>query len=59
MFEQFLLQNATSVLLVIDCAASGLLVVAKTNEAHEELVKQFKEHSVTRRYVCIVFGAVK
>jgi 23S rRNA pseudouridine1911/1915/1917 synthase len=40
----------------IDKDTSGLLVVAKTDKAHEGLGAQFKEHSVIRRYAAIVSG---
>jgi 23S rRNA pseudouridine1911/1915/1917 synthase len=41
----------------IDKDTSGLLVVAKTDRAHEGLARQFKEHSIDRRYLAIVGGA--
>ena len=41
----------------IDKDTSGLLVVAKTNRAHEGLSAQFAVHSVDRRYDAIVAGA--
>jgi 23S rRNA pseudouridine1911/1915/1917 synthase len=40
----------------IDKDTSGLLVVAKTDIAHEGLAKQFAAHSIDRRYVAIVSG---
>lgn len=40
----------------IDKDTSGILVVAKTNEAHLSLAEQIKEHSVTREYVCLAYG---
>jgi 23S rRNA pseudouridine1911/1915/1917 synthase len=40
----------------IDKDTSGLLVVAKTNPAHEGLAKQFADHSIERRYLAIVHG---
>jgi 23S rRNA pseudouridine1911/1915/1917 synthase len=40
----------------IDKDTSGLLVVAKTDVAHEGLAKQFAAHSIDRRYVAIVAG---
>ena len=40
----------------IDKDTSGLLVVAKTDVAHEGLAKQFAAHSVERRYMAIVSG---
>jgi 23S rRNA pseudouridine1911/1915/1917 synthase len=43
----------------IDKDTSGLLVVAKTDVAHEGLSKQFAAHSIDRRYLAIVNGVPK
>lgn len=43
----------------IDKDTSGLLVVAKTNEAHESLSAQLKERKAMRKYYCIVNGNIK
>ena len=43
----------------IDKDTSGLLVVAKTDVAHEGLAKQFAAHSIDRRYLAIVNGVPK
>jgi 23S rRNA pseudouridine1911/1915/1917 synthase len=40
----------------IDKDTSGLLVVAKTDEAHAGLAAQFKAHSIERLYAAIVNG---
>jgi len=40
----------------IDKDTSGLLVVAKTDPAHEGLSAQFARHSIDRRYKAIVVG---
>jgi 23S rRNA pseudouridine1911/1915/1917 synthase len=40
----------------IDKDTSGLLVVAKTDVAHEALARQFAAHSIDRRYLAIVSG---
>jgi 23S rRNA pseudouridine1911/1915/1917 synthase len=40
----------------IDKDTSGLLVVAKTDRAHEGLASQFADHSIDRRYQAIVAG---
>jgi 23S rRNA pseudouridine1911/1915/1917 synthase len=40
----------------IDKNTSGLLVVAKSLEAHSFLARQFFDHTVTRRYVALVWG---
>lgn len=43
----------------IDKDTSGLLVVAKTDVAHEGLARQFAAHSIDRRYLAIVGGVPK
>jgi len=43
----------------IDKDTSGLLVVAKTDPAHEGLAAQFAKHSIERRYAAIVAGLPK
>jgi 23S rRNA pseudouridine1911/1915/1917 synthase len=43
----------------IDKDTSGLLVVAKTDVAHEGLSKQFAAHSIERRYLAIVSAVPK
>lgn len=40
----------------IDKETTGLLVIAKTLEAHTSLVQQMQEHAITRAYVAIVQG---
>ena len=40
----------------IDKDTSGLLVVAKTDAAHEGLARQFADHSLERAYLAIVAG---
>jgi 23S rRNA pseudouridine1911/1915/1917 synthase len=40
----------------IDKDTSGLLVVAKTDRAHEGLAKQFAAHTIERRYLAVVAG---
>ena len=43
----------------IDKDTSGLIVVAKTDVAHEGLARQFADHSIERRYLAIVNGVPK
>ncbi len=43
----------------IDKDTSGLLVVAKTNEAHLNLASQIAEHSCKRTYVALLEGNLK
>lgn len=40
----------------IDKDTSGLLVIAKTEQAHVRLAKQFFDHTITRRYIALVWG---
>ena len=40
----------------IDKDTSGLLVVAKSDAAHEGLAKQFADHSIERAYLAVVNG---
>ncbi len=40
----------------IDEDTSGLLVVAKTDAAHEGLARQFADHSIERAYLAVVAG---
>ncbi len=42
----------------LDKGTSGLVMVAKTNEAFLGLKKQFKERSLTKKYYCLVGGDV-
>ena len=39
----------------IDKDTSGVLVIAKTDDAHLHLSNQFKQHSVKRQYQCLVW----
>jgi len=43
----------------IDKGTSGLLVVAKTDEAHKDLAKQFKSKTINRVYIALVKGVVE
>lgn len=43
----------------IDKDTSGLLVVAKNDEAQLDLARQFFNHSIDRRYVAVVWGDLK
>ncbi len=43
----------------IDKDTSGLLLVAKNNNAHLSLAKQIKDHSAHREYLALVIGEVK
>jgi 23S rRNA pseudouridine1911/1915/1917 synthase len=43
----------------LDKGTSGVMVIAKTDAAHQGLSKQFKTHTIRRVYLALVRGAVK
>ena len=43
----------------IDKDTSGLLVVAKNNFAHANLGKQFSDHTIKRKYQCLIWGVIR
>lgn len=43
----------------IDKDTSGIIVVAKTNEAHLSLSEQLKKHTITRKYAALLEGRLK
>ena len=43
----------------IDKDTSGLVVIAKNNEIHENLSRQFSEHSITRVYQLLIWGKLR
>jgi len=43
----------------IDKDTSGVLVVAKSNEAHEKLSSMLKVHDINRVYVAVVHGVIR
>ena len=43
----------------IDKNTSGLIVIAKNNETHENLSKQFSDHTITRVYQLLVWGKIR
>lgn len=52
-------ENRPGIVHRLDKETSGLLVVAKNNQTHEALAKQFKDRSIHRIYWALVFGEVK
>lgn len=42
----------------IDMDTTGLLVVCKNNTAHQSLAEQLKVHSITRKYLAIVYDNI-
>ena len=43
----------------IDKETSGLLVVAKNNFSHSNLGQQFNDHSIDRKYLCLIWGVIR
>ena len=43
----------------IDKNTSGLVVIAKNNQAHENLSTQFSKHSITRVYQLLIWGKIR
>ena len=43
----------------IDKNTSGLVVIAKNNQSHENLSHQFSKHSITRIYQLLVWGKIR
>ena len=43
----------------IDKNTSGLVVIAKNNESHENLSKQFSSHTITRVYQLLIWGKLR
>jgi 23S rRNA pseudouridine1911/1915/1917 synthase len=43
----------------IDKNTSGLVVIAKNNETHENLSKQFSNHTITRIYQLLIWGKIR
>ena len=52
--------DATGPMIVhrLDMATSGLLLVAKTKEAHRHLQAQFENRSIKKRYIALLDGAI-
>ena len=53
--------EATGPMIVhrLDMDTSGLLLAAKTKDIHQNLQAQFKNHSIKKRYVALLEGAVE
>lgn len=52
--------NATGPLIVhrLDMATSGILLIAKTKEVHQNLQAQFKNRTVKKRYTALLDGVI-
>ncbi len=52
-------QDRPGIVHRLDKDTSGVMVVAKNNAAHLALSKQFKKHTIERRYIALVEGKVE
>ena len=43
----------------IDKDTSGILVIAKNNFTHSKLGRQFSDHTIKRKYQCLIWGVVR
>ncbi len=43
----------------LDKETSGVMVIAKTDQAHRALAAQFKQHTITRGYEALIWGVPK
>ena len=43
----------------LDMSTSGLIIIAKTKEAHQNIQAQFKNHQVRKRYIAILDGLIE
>ncbi|MDY7030338.1 MAG: RluA family pseudouridine synthase [Thermodesulfobacteriota bacterium] len=43
----------------LDKNTSGIIIVAKDDIAHQSLARQFKEHSIKKTYIGLVYGTLK
>ncbi len=43
----------------IDAYTTGLLMIAKNDEAHLSLAKQLEEKTITRKYIALVWGVIE
>ncbi len=48
--------NRSGIVHRIDRDTSGVLLIAKTQEAFDHLKQQFQDHTIKKKYVAIVFG---
>ncbi|MDR1365480.1 MAG: RluA family pseudouridine synthase [Holosporales bacterium] len=43
----------------LDKNTSGIMAIAKNNESHHKLAKQFEKHSIVRKYISFCWGRLK
>ncbi|MFA6295622.1 MAG: RluA family pseudouridine synthase [Candidatus Paceibacterota bacterium] len=51
--------NRAGIVHRLDRETSGVLIIAKTAEGHASLKKQFKDRTITKKYLTFVWGEVK
>ncbi len=49
-------KNRPGIVHRLDKETSGLIVIAKNDESHLSLAKQFKDHTISRKYKALVWG---
>ena len=49
-------KNRPGIVHRLDKETSGLMVIAKNDESHLSLAKQFKDHTISRKYKALVWG---
>jgi len=42
----------------LDMATSGLLIIAKSKKVHQHLQAQFKNHSIKKKYIALLYGSI-
>ena len=52
-------KNRPGIVHRLDKETSGLLVIAKNNDSHLKLSRQFAQHSIQRKYIAIVSGRLE
>ena len=57
--EMFDLYDGPIIVHRLDMATSGLMIIAKTKEVHQNLQAQFKNHKIKKRYVALLDGVIK
>lgn len=51
--------NRAGIVHRLDRETSGVLIVAKTQHAHESLKKQFQDRTISKKYLAIVWGDIQ
>ena len=52
-------ENRPGIVHRIDKNTSGLIVIAKNNQTHEHLSKQFNKHTIIRIYQLLIWGKIR